>query len=129
MLLMIKEIKILICEDESIIAMDLKNSLVRLGYIVTAIVKTGDELLRKFNETNPDIIISDIRLHGNSTSISALEIISKQSNIPVIFISGLVNAKTVTSGYAINPCFHLPKPYNIEKLRQTIELCCSGKEI
>ena len=122
-----KEIEILICEDESIIAMDLKNTLKRLGYKVTAIVKTGEELLKKTADSKPDVIISDIRLQGKSTSLEALQIISSKDKIPIIFLSGLVNAVEITSNLSIDPCYHIAKPFVPNNLKETIELCISGK--
>jgi DNA-binding response OmpR family regulator len=122
-----KEINILICEDEFIIALDLKNNINRLGYNVTSIVRTGEELLQKTGEDNPDIIISDIGLKGKSTSLDALETISLSKKIPIIFISGLENAVDITRKFSIDPCYHITKPYLPGNLKETIEACISGK--
>ena len=122
-----KEIKILICEDEFIIALDLKNNINRLGYNVTSIVRTGEELLQKTREDNPDIIISDIGLRGKSTSLDALESISLSRRIPIIFISGLANAADITREFSIDPCYHITKPYLPGNLKETIETCISGQ--
>ncbi len=123
-----KEIKILICEDESIIAMDLKNTILQLGYNVTAIVKTGEQLLQKTADDKPDIIISDIKLKGKSTSLDALQTISSNQKIPIIFLSGLTNAVAITSKLSINPCFHIAKPYIPTVLKETIETCISSEK-
>ena len=122
-----KEIKILICEDESIIAMDLKNTINKLGYLVTSIVKTAEELLQKTNVEKPDIIISDIKLKGKSTSLDALQTISSNHKIPIIFLSGLTNAVDITRKLSINPCYHIAKPYIPKSLQDTIESCISEK--
>lgn len=123
-----KEVKILICEDESIIAMDLKNTIKRLGYVVTSIVKTADDLLKKTETEKPDIIISDIKLQGKSTSLNALQSISANQKIPIIFLSGILNAPAITSGLSIDPCYHITKPYVPGNLKDTIEKCISGKK-
>jgi hypothetical protein len=122
-----KEVKILICEDESIIAMDIKNTITRLGYVVTSIVKTADELIKKTATEKPDIIISDIKLQGKSTSLEALQVISLNQKIPIIFLSGILNASSITSELAIDPCYHITKPYMPGHLKETIEKCLSGK--
>jgi hypothetical protein len=121
-----KDIKILICEDESIIALDLQNTINRFGYKVTSIVKTGEELLQKTIGDNPDIIICDIRLTGKSTSLNAIQSISKNQKIPIIFLSGLSNALEITSCLSIDPCYHIAKPYVPSSLKETIEKCISG---
>ena len=122
-----KDIKILICEDESIIAMDVRNIITRFGYSVVSIVKTARELLQVTSINRPDIIISDIKLKGEFTSLDALTEISSKYKIPVIFLSGLANAAEVTKNRSINPCYHISKPFVPKILKETIELCISGQ--
>ena len=90
------KIKILICEDELIIAMDLKRTLIKLGYEVTSIVKTSEDLIRFAEIENPDLIISDIRLNNNTTSVEALKQITAHKKIPIIFLSGLITHPLLT---------------------------------
>jgi len=123
-----KEVKILICEDESIIAMDLSSTINRLGYIVTSIVKTAGELLQKTENDKPDIIISDIKLQGENTSLDAIKFISNKYKIPVIFLSGILNAAEITSNMSINPCYHITKPFAPTSLKEIIEISISEKK-
>ena len=60
-----KQTKILIAEDESIVALNIKNILERNGYRVTEVVYSGLEAIKKVAETNPDLVLMDIRLKGD----------------------------------------------------------------
>lgn len=115
------KIKILICEDELIIALDLKRTLIKLGYEVTSIVKTSEDLIHSSETENPDLIISDIRLNGNTTSVEALKHITSTRKIPVIFLSGLNNTTTLDKALLMKPSYYIAKPFDEDTLRQTIE--------
>ena len=79
--------KILIVEDESIIALDIKSILLRLGYSVTDIVISGAECLNKIQQDLPDLILMDIKLKGDMDGIETANIVKKEHDIPVVFIT------------------------------------------
>lgn len=81
--------RILISEDERIIALDIKQVLLKLGFEVIGIVSTGKAALKKVREEMPDLVLMDIILNGPLTGIETAEIISKERGIPVIFITAL----------------------------------------
>lgn len=101
--------KILITEDERIIAEDLKLTLQSFGHEVTAICASGEEAITKTRELLPDLILMDIQLKGKLSGIEAAHIL-KSSKIPVIFCTAYSDHKTImrvasvdNSGYLIKP--------------------------
>ena len=77
--------KILIVEDEVIIAMEVESQLQGLGYEVTSIVNTGENAIKKAAEDKPDLILMDIRIKGELDGIDTAEVIRNKFGIPVIF--------------------------------------------
>ena len=77
--------RILIVEDEAIIAMELESQLQSLGYEITSIVDTGVKAIEKAKTDKPDLILMDIRIKGEMDGIDTAEAIRSQFGIPVIF--------------------------------------------
>ncbi|MFW6124439.1 MAG: response regulator [Acidobacteriota bacterium] len=80
--------KILVVEDESIIAMDLKLKLEQQGYDVVAIASSADDAVQATKKYKPELILMDILLKGEKTGIEASEQIQKQMDIPIICMTG-----------------------------------------
>lgn len=112
--------KIMIVEDENIVALDLMHTLLKFGYKVTSIVNSGEKAIQKVKEENPNIILMDIMLKGYLTGVQAAEIIFKEFQTPIIFISAYPSEKTL-AGSAIKPFGYLSKPINEYKLFEAIE--------
>ena len=79
--------KILIVEDEAIIAYDTKTKLETEGYKVVDIVDSGQKAIKSTEIHKPDLILMDILLNGDMNGIEAAEIISEKNNIPILFLS------------------------------------------
>ena len=77
-------IKILIVEDEHIVALDLKRRLTKLGYQVTGMAANGDKALALINQELPNIVLMDIHIQGSIDGIEVAAILQKNYNIPVI---------------------------------------------
>ena len=90
-----KAIKVLIVEDEALIAMATADMLHNAGYHVTAMVGTGKEALKSVMKDPPDLILMDIRLDGDLDGIETAGLIQKQFNIPVIYISANLDEPTL----------------------------------
>lgn len=86
---MSKNNSILIAEDESIIALDVKSMLEKSGYTTVSFVRDGETLLSKIEEETPSLIIMDIFLNGKASGIETANKIWGRYNIPVVFISGM----------------------------------------
>jgi diguanylate cyclase (GGDEF)-like protein len=113
---------ILIVEDESIVAMDLKTALIKLDYKILDMVKTGEEAVEKALELIPDIVLMDITLAGEMDGVEAAKLIKKDSDIPVIYITAFADDQTLTRAKVTEPYGYIIKPFNPREVHSTIEM-------
>jgi len=114
--------KVLIVEDEKIIALDLKSSIIDLGFSVTKMVKNYDETMLSIKQNEPDIILMDINLKNSKDGIQTAIDIKKIKNIPIIYLSAFCDDKTINRAIKTNPVGYLIKPFRIDELKSTILL-------
>ncbi len=112
---------IMIAEDESIIAMDIRNTLTNLGYSICAIVSSGEEAVEKAIELVPDLILMDIKLKGEIDGINAVKQLKKKLNIPAVYITAHTNEQTFKRAIETEPYGYLLKPVGKNDLYTTIE--------
>jgi len=113
--------KILIAEDEKIIAIDIEMTLTRFGYEVIAIVKNALEAIQKAEESKPDLILMDIMLGGYLDGIEAAKIISFRHNIPIIYLTALTDENTLLRANVKEPYQFLTKPFKEDDLKYAID--------
>jgi CheY-like chemotaxis protein len=113
--------KILIVEDEAILAMCLQDKLSDLGYGITAMVSNGEQAVEAAIEFAPDLVLMDIKLNGNIDGIEAARQIRQQSAIPVIFMSAYSDVDTLQRAFLTGPSGYLVKPVRLENLSQELE--------
>ena len=118
-------IKILVVEDEMIIAAKISMHLTNLGYEVTGILPRGEEALMSVEENRPDIVLMDIRLKGDLSGIETAIQIQKIADIPVIFLTANVDEGTFNKAKLAKPYAFLSKPYKQLDLQRAIELTIS----
>ena len=116
-----KTTQILIVEDESIIAMSLKDSLESIGYGVPAIASSGERAIEKVAEVRPDLVLMDIRLKRGMDGIQAAELIWSQFQIPVIYVTGHSDKSTLERAKATAPFGYILKPVRERELYVAIE--------
>jgi DNA-binding NtrC family response regulator len=114
--------RILIVEDEAIIAMELESQLQSLGYEVASVVNIGEKAIEKAEEEKPDLILMDIRIKGNMDGITAAEIIRSQSEIPIIFITAHADMEKLERAKKVLPLAYLIKPVKAHDLKVSIEM-------
>ncbi len=112
---------ILVVEDESIIAMDLSNTLTILGYSVPAIASSGEEAVSLALSLKPSLILMDIQLKGNMDGIAAVRAIKKQTDIPAVYLTAHANETTFLRAIETGPYGYLLKPIGKNDLYTTIE--------
>lgn len=114
--------KILIVEDEMIIAEDMADALTNLGYEVTAIVPSGQDAIEKAATTHPDIVLMDINLQGEIDGVDAAQQIRSNQQIPVVFLTAYADQHTIERAKATEPFGYLLKPFQDRELKTTIEI-------
>jgi signal transduction histidine kinase len=122
-------IKILVVEDEVIVAEDIAGRLKKLGYTVTATVSSGEEALEKVAENQPDLVLMDIVLKGNMDGVTAAEKIQTNTNIPTVFLTAYADDKTLQRAKLTNPFGYIVKPFQQNDLRVAIEIALHRHEI
>jgi PAS domain S-box-containing protein len=114
--------KILIVEDEAIIAMGIESKLQSLGYEVTAIVNNGEKAIDKAEADKPDLILMDIRIKGEMDGIDAAEEIRNRFCIPVIFSTAYLDQERIERAKITMPFGYVLKPIQERDLKVTIEM-------
>jgi len=122
--------KILVVEDEHIVAMDIQFTLETFGYKVCGIVSSGEESVEKAFRTNPDLILMDIKLKGKMDGISAARQIQSKVKIPVIYLTAFGDENTLKELAVTQPYGYINKPFvkhelqiKIEKILKKFENC------
>ncbi len=111
---------ILVVEDEGIVAQDIRQTLVSLGYAVPATVASAEEALRAAEEKPPSLALLDIRIRGELDGIATAEVL-RDRGIPVVFLTSYSDEVTLMRARAAQPFGYLLKPFNERELRAAIE--------
>jgi CheY-like chemotaxis protein len=113
--------RVLIVEDERLVARDLERRLRRLGYMVVALVSTGIEAIDQALEHQPDLVLMDIRLRGQMDGIEAVAAIRKHLDVRVVYISAYIDEATLARAQATQPDAFLPKPFNNNSFQEMLQ--------
>ncbi|HWP92220.1 MAG TPA: response regulator [Thermodesulfobacteriota bacterium] len=114
--------RILVVEDEKIVARDIKNRLRNLGYTVPAIVSSGEEAIQKAEEIRPDLVLMDIVLKGKIDGVKAAKEIYTRFDIPVIYLTAYSDKETLRRVKMTEPFGYIHKPFEIKEMRSSIEI-------
>jgi len=117
-----EKLNIFIVEDESIVAKDIQNSLVKLGYNVVGIANNGKEAIEKITELSPDLVLMDIMIKGSMTGIEVSEKIKETISVPVIFLTAYADEGTLSRAKITEPYGYILKPFKEIDLHSTIEM-------
>ena len=115
-------VKILVVEDESIVAMDIKHRLESLDYEVSEIASSGEDAVEKAGKTHPDLILMDIVLKGEMDGIDAAQIIKDRFDIPVVYLTAYSDDKTLKRAKITSPFGYIIKPFEDQELHSAIEV-------
>ena len=113
--------KILVVEDELIIASDIQARLVRMGYDVTATVSSGEKAIEHLKVASPDLILMDLALSGALDGIETSRRIRDQSDIPIVFLTAHSDDETLRRMMVVDAHDYLRKPCTLVELKTTIE--------
>lgn len=113
--------RILVVEDETIVATDVQECLEHLGYAVPAIAASGEEAITKANELRPDLVLMDIRLRGEIDGIQAAEQIWDVLKIPIVYATGYSDRHTLSRTTGTAAFGYVLKPLEERELHVAIE--------
>ena len=117
-----EQAKILVVEDENIVAMDIQNSLKSLGYAVPAVISSGEDAIKTAADTYPDLVLMDIVLKGRMDGVQAAEQIHGRFNIPVVYLTAYGDEKMLQRAKMTEPFGYIIKPFKQRELRSSIEV-------
>jgi putative two-component system response regulator len=123
------KIKVMVVEDERIIARNLARQLTDLSYDVVATAYSGEEALEKVGELHPDLVLMDIVLAGKMDGITAAEKITALSGTPVVYLTSYADDKTFGRAKLTGPSGYILKPVEKKQLHVAIELAMHKKGI
>jgi two-component system, response regulator PdtaR len=118
--------KILLIEDEFILAEDLSNTLESEGYEVVSVIDNGAEALDFYKENEIDLVLCDINIKGEWDGIETVEKLIKVKACPIIYLTALTDFETLERAKKTFPAAYIPKPYHITNLRMAIELAINN---
>lgn len=116
------EAKILIVEDETIVALDIKRTLTKLNFTVCGIATNYNEVITNLKDYSPDILLMDINLGENKDGIDIVNEIKLKYNVFIIYLSAYSDEKTINRAVETNPVGYLVKPFKREELKTTLLL-------
>lgn len=115
-------IKILVTEDEILIAREIEIALQDLGYTVVGLASDGEAALAKVAETKPDLVLMDIVIQGEQDGIETAQRIRDQFQIPIIFLTAYADADTLQRAKITEPFGYVLKPFQPQELNITIQV-------
>lgn len=119
---MMRKTKILLVEDEIVVARDIKNMLIRLGYDVPKVLATGEDTVEMAEKLHPALVLMDVMLKGKMDGTEAANRIYKDLDIPVVYITAYADEKTLQRAKLTEPFGYIIKPFNEKELQISIEI-------
>jgi two-component system cell cycle sensor histidine kinase/response regulator CckA len=124
-----EQVQILIVEDETIVALDVRGTLESLGYTVSDVASSGEEALTKAVETHPHLVLMDVKLKGAMDGVEAAARIRDVLDIPVIFLTAFSDEKTLGRAKVAQPFGYLLEPFERRELHTAIEMALYKHEM
>lgn len=117
-----EEVKILVVDDETIVALDIKNTLEKYGYKVVGIAATSQDAIKLVKSSKPNLILMDIMIKGHKDGIHTASEINEFADIPIIFLTAYSDDDTLERAKVVEPYGYLIKPFDNRELFTTIEM-------
>jgi CheY-like chemotaxis protein len=114
--------RILIVEDDRIVARDIQHQVSRIGHTVVGITPRGDDVVPLALQWQPNLVLMDIRLEGDIDGIDAAQQIREKCGIPVIYLTAYADDHTLQRAGITEPFGYLLKPFESTQLRTAIEM-------
>jgi PAS domain S-box-containing protein len=114
--------RIVIVEDEFIVAADLRQRVQRLGYHVVGVATSGEEAVCKIREVRPDLILLDIQLGTGIDGVTVAHRVLEEQHLPIVFMTAYSDNETLQRAKLVGPCGYVLKPFEERELRTTLEM-------
>jgi PAS domain S-box-containing protein len=114
--------RILVVEDERIVATDISQCLQQLGYEVVATAVSAVDALRQAVRKSPDLVLMDIKLKGGIDGVQAAEALYERMNMPIVYLTSFADSATVERSKQTFPSGYVLKPFDERSLRIAVEL-------
>ncbi|MBW2604857.1 MAG: response regulator [Deltaproteobacteria bacterium] len=121
--------KIMVVEDEAVIALRLQQRLTEMGYDVPGIAYSGEEAVEKAGSLRPDLILMDIMIPGKLDGIDAAEILGAELDVPVVFLTAYSEDNIVERAKKAEPYGYILKPFQDHEIKAAIEVALYKKEM
>jgi CheY-like chemotaxis protein/DNA-binding PadR family transcriptional regulator len=119
--------KILVVDDEAIITMQLEERLSAMGYTVAGMAASGEDAVDKARRIRPDLILMDIVMPGKMNGIEAAKIITRELDIPVVFVTSYADDVIIEKAKSVRPYGYIVKPFNELEIKAAIEVALFRK--
>jgi len=119
--------KIMIVEDEVLVAMSLRLDLLDFGYEVAELCSTGEMAVKTIKQVKPDLVMMDISLSGELDGIETAKRIKDILDVPIIFMSGYSDQSMQEKALAVDQTHYFLKPFNVDELQKTLKLAILKK--
>jgi len=116
------KVNILIVEDEAIVALDIKRTILKMGFGVTDMVTNYDDAIKSVEEKKPDILLLDINLKNSKDGIETATAIKKIVDVPILYLTAFSDDETIKRAVQTNPIGYLVKPFKQEDLKSALQL-------
>lgn len=127
--LLFRKAKVLVVEDEKIIAKDIESTLKRIGHESAGSVAKGEEAISAAEKIHPDLILMDITLKGEMDGIEAARIINKKFSIPIVYITAHQDEDTIEKTKDTNPYGYITKPLDDRDLSTAINSAVYRRDV
>ena len=117
--------RVLIVEDEAIVADDLQHQILQLGYEVAGVTDSGREAIALSNEKKPDVVLMDIQLQGAMTGTEAAKVIQESTGAAIIFVTAFAAIFVRDPSQMMSPGICLSKPFSLAQLRAALATATS----
>ncbi|MBK9097258.1 MAG: PAS domain S-box protein [bacterium] len=124
-----KDIKLLIVEDEQIVSKFMEKQLTGAGYVVAGSVTTGEEAIEKVSALKPDIVLMDIKIMGSMDGIETADYLRKNFHVPVIFLTSLSDDESFQRAKKTEPFGYLIKPIDLKEFHRVVEMALYKNKI
>lgn len=126
-----KDVKVLLVEDEPIPAREIKSTLTELGYSVVGVEKRGTDALEVLEAETPSLIVMDIHLEGEKDGIDVARVVREKYSIPIVYLTAHSDEETLRRVRETEPEGYLVKPVTEEDLESTLTMALAraGKNV